>query len=295
MIRALAKNVLMSLLRILPWRAQDVVLYAAKLRRFPRISKPMYLNDHVMRRKWTECHANPIYAMLADKVLVRDYVKDAIGSGYLLPLIHVTEDPRELASWLLGRTSVVVKPNHGAGMVRVVNSPLSESETSSLSETAAKWLSKDFSNVAREAHYARIPRKIIVEQRIGNGNAPPDDFKLHVFRGGEFAAFVLQIVEERSERGLTRTFYDNQFEVPTSGARILSEDEARLCKTALDLSYRLLGDMHYARVDWYIDNGYLWFGEITLTPAAGLGTGYASLDLVMGEYWNMAQLESSEK
>jgi hypothetical protein len=55
---------------------------------------------------------------------------------------------------------------------------------------------------------------------------------------------------------------------------------------ALALSKKLASDFDYVRVDWYIDNEQIYFGELTFTPGAGLVTGLdRGLNQMMGDMW----------
>ncbi len=55
---------------------------------------------------------------------------------------------------------------------------------------------------------------------------------------------------------------------------------------ALELSKTLAKEFDYVRVDWYIHEEQIWFGELTFTPGAGLVTGLdRGLNKMMGEMW----------
>ncbi|KTQ73018.1 hypothetical protein NS226_23615, partial [Aureimonas ureilytica] len=55
---------------------------------------------------------------------------------------------------------------------------------------------------------------------------------------------------------------------------------------ALALSKTLASDFDYVRVDWYIHDQHIYFGELTFTPGAGMVTGLdRGLDKMMGEMW----------
>jgi len=55
---------------------------------------------------------------------------------------------------------------------------------------------------------------------------------------------------------------------------------------ALELSKKLASDFDYVRVDWYIHDERIYFGELTFTPGAGLVTGLdRGLNQMMGDMW----------
>ena len=55
---------------------------------------------------------------------------------------------------------------------------------------------------------------------------------------------------------------------------------------ALVLSKKLASDFDYVRVDWYIHEQQVYFGELTFTPGAGMVTGLdRGLNQMMGDMW----------
>jgi len=222
--------------------------------------------------------------LLADKFAVRKYVSGLLSEDVLIPLLYKFDNVIELNARLPFLSGVVVKPNHGAGMVRVLDFPLTEVERDELISEASAWLALDYSVKVREAHYSGIKPCLLVEERIGEPGVPLDDFKIHIFKksSGE-VRFVLQVIEGRFSAGLVRTFYIDQLDLPNSGSYRLSFEKKAALERAVEFSSVLLGSLRYARVDWYIVGDRLYFGEVTITPASGLGVGYGEeIDLIMG-------------
>jgi len=222
-------------------------------------------------------------------------VRTTIGAEWLIPLLAAFDSAEQLRETLSNICTGVLKPNHGAGMVKIIDHPPKPAEQDQIIAEADSWLRTDYSHVSREAHYRKIKPKIVLEQRIGTTGQVLKDFKLHVFNDGSLEVpFVLQVIEGRFEEELNRTFYLNDLDMPFRGQYLLDSTERALMKTARELSARLLGDLPYARVDWFVDNGRLYFGEITLTPASGLGVGYGpELDTIMGGLWNKCASHSA--
>ena len=145
------------------------------------------------------------YKYLSDKLLVRDYVRERIGDDYFVPLLYHTTSPDTLLN-CSPQCDVMLKPNHGAGMFRVVRAADYDVEKRN-SLFMQKWLQIDFSQVQREIQYKNIARQILVEKLLGNGLIAPTDYKFHMFRNREGGfKFVLQIINERFTGVLSRTF-----------------------------------------------------------------------------------------
>ncbi len=79
------------------------------------------------------------YGNLSDKILVRDYITSEIGSEYLIPLLHQTDNPATLLS--LGTLkNTVIKPNHGSGMVEILLKEPDVYQRNLLVDRCSEWL-----------------------------------------------------------------------------------------------------------------------------------------------------------
>ncbi|AWQ47181.1 hypothetical protein B1A42_07490 [Serratia marcescens] len=280
--------------KFLPWTIQDRFVFFQKLGYFPRIKNPLTFNEKVLFRK-QYLMLDIKYTHLSDKLLVREYVRERIGDDYFVPLLYHTTSPDTLLN-CSPQCDVMLKPNHGASMFRVVRAADYDVEKKEIVSLCKKWLQIDFSQVQREIHYKNIARQILVEKLLGNGLIAPTDYKFHMFRNREDGFnFVLQIINERFTGVLSRTFYVNGFDKPFETGINSKENgeekslyviDKKLASEALRLSCLLAADFDYVRVDWYIHDGCIYFSELTFTPAAGFGIGYGPhLDRLMGEFW----------
>ncbi|EPR3507109.1 ATP-grasp fold amidoligase family protein [Serratia marcescens] len=280
--------------KFLPWTIQDRFVFFQKLGYFPRIKNPLTFNEKVLFRK-QYLMLDIKYTHLSDKLLVREYVRERIGDDYFVPLLYHTTSPDTLLN-CSPQCDVMLKPNHGASMFRVVRAADYDVEKKEIVSLCKKWLQIDFSQVQREIHYKNIARQILVEKLLGNGLIAPTDYKFHMFRNREDGFnFVLQIINERFTGVLSRTFYVNGFDKPfetgvnskeNGEEKYLYVIDKKLASEALRLSCLLAADFDYVRVDWYIHDGCIYFSELTFTPAAGFGIGYGPhLDRLMGEFW----------
>lgn len=288
-LRRLLRKGARGLLRTLPWRHQDRLYYLHTFGRLPDLYAPKCFNEKILYRKCV--HGDyPLYQRLADKFAVRPYVAARIGEAHLIPLLLDSTDPQELLRLPQWRQTVI-KANHGAAMVEVVREEPDAVQKRRIIERCGQWLRTDFSDMVREIHYRDIPPRILVEEYIGDAQQVPVDYKFHMFRqaDGSFQ-YVLQVIYGRFDTPkLAMTFFVNNLH--TAFHRI--RDDGRtppsppaLLEQALELSKRLAGDVDYVRVDWYIQRGQVYFGELTFTPGAGLVTGLdRGLDRMMGDMW----------
>ena len=278
-----------SLVRTLPWRHQDRLHFLHTFGRLPDLYAPKCFNEKVLYRKCV--HGDyPLYMRLADKFAVRPYVAARIGEAYLVPLLMDSTDPQDLLRLPRWRQTVI-KANHGAAMVEIVREEPDAQQKRRIIERCGRWLQTDFSEMVREIHYRDIPPRLLVEQYIGEGQQVPVDYKFHMFRqaDGSFQ-YVLQVIYGRFDTPkLGMTFFVGNLH--TAFHRIRDDGRAPPCapallEQALELSKQLASDCDYMRVDWYIQRGQIYFGELTFTPGAGLVTGLdRGLDRMMGDMW----------
>jgi len=283
------KKAALSVIRIMPWSCQDRLYYFHRFKRLPDIRHPQSFNERVLFRKFIKGDYN-CYAALSDKIQVRDYISHTIGEEYLIPLLHTTDNPETLFE-LETLKDTVVKPNHGSGMVKVFTEEPDFIEKYKLIEGCEAWLKCDYSHESREIHYRYIKPQIMVEQRIGDEKSTAIDYKFHMFnkQDGHFE-YVLQVIFNRSDnQPLSMLFYVNNLDTCfyrrfDTGLDIRA-NRASLEK-ALALSKKLASDFDYVRIDWYISQDKVYFGELTFTPGAGLMPVLKhGLDEMMGNMW----------
>jgi len=273
----------------LPWRVQDAIYYRKNYKHFPSIKKPRTFSEKVLHRKY---YANrKIYSKLADKFLVRKYIADCIGPEYLTELLFETDDPEKLLQ-MLDWTNVAIKPNHGAGMIKLIGSQApSEAEKRAIIKYCKKWLKLDFSTAAREIHYRFIKRRILVERLLGDGITPPTDYKFHCFKNQDGQInYVLLVINDRFSATPSRGYYldslDDCVVAYGGGNHAIPSEHAPFLQQAIQLNTILAADFDYVRVDWHVDSGKLFFGELTFTPGAGLDNPFGEkLELIMGGMW----------
>ena len=215
------------------------------------------------------------YRCWADKLAVRRLVAARIGDAHLVPLLAHAKRFEDIA-WQELAPPFIVKPSHMSGAARVVHGG-SAAELAAVAADCREWLRQDYSKASREAQYAGIEPYVLVERLL----TMPDgtelaDYKLHCFSGS--VAFV-QVDQDR-HTDHKRNFYDRDWRpLPftwsiCAGARPLwphgaaVERPARLADL-IRLSELLARDFPYLRVDWYVIETRLYFGETTFHPGGG--------------------------
>ena len=217
----------------------------------------------------------PVFSMLADKVAARKYVADVIGEQYLVPCYGIYERMTHEAFEALPN-SFVLKANHGAGQVLVVTNKSAHSPDS-VATTANAWLDEDYGDDSRERHYKLIPRRLLAEKALLQNGGSPDDYKVHVFNphdGREPFCFI-QLIKGRGGILSQAIYLSDWKKAPfwRAGYEAIqhADDSPRpkCLREMVDAAIKLTGPLGYARVDFYVHEDRLYFGELTLTPAGG--------------------------
>lgn len=283
------KNFFRSLINFLPKKYQLMLGYFKVFGVLPNINKPKNFNEKVLHRILYD--SNSDFSRLADKYAVREYIARTLGKEYLVPLLFVTENPDDLLR-MQRWNSIVIKPNHGAGMIAIFDEEPDESRRKSLVDSAHNWIKTDFGRLAGEYHYSLIDPKLLVEEKITLKSEDLRDYKFHRFlkSDGTFKQ-ILQVVAERSQNGFETVFFDiDRLDKPLYspfGYNLeLSDYEKESIVKIVLLNYKLCPNIGYIRIDWYITRKYVYFGELTFTPGAGRSKSFkGDFGLVMGNLW----------
>lgn len=231
------------------------------------LDNPNTFNEKI---QWIKLYdRNPLYTQLADKYLVRDYVSNKIGDGYLNQLLAAYDNPDQIDFSSLP-DSFVLKANHGSGTNIIVKdkSILDEKE---VRETTRQWLSKNYYNAGREWCYKNITPRIICEPLLTDiYDQMPKDYKVFCFNG---EPLCIQVDVDRFENH-TRVFFDTNwqqqdfelfYEKP-----VKSVTRPDRLDEMMELSRKLAKDIPFVRVDFYA-LPQLVFGEMTFYPENGFG------------------------
>ena len=153
---------------------------AADVGRFPDLLNPTDFNDKIQWLKLFDQRAETI--RLADKVAVRSWVAERIGAEYLIPVLQIADDPRNLNRHALGETPYVVKASHDSGSAQIVT----ESDDESWRQVAKRLkaaLRRRYGTWNSEWPYRYVRPRIIVEEFIGSQNTVPVDYKFNCVNG----------------------------------------------------------------------------------------------------------------
>lgn len=252
----------------------------------PDLRHPRTFNERVAHKILYD--RDPLIPLTTDKVAVRDYVAVKVGAEILLPQFGVWNRAEDIP-WDALPNSFVLKGSHGWQMNLLVHDK-SALDRAAATRQAARWLSESHFERTGEWGYRGIRPRLLAEQLLV-GDRPsriPEDFKIFVF-GGQ--PRLLEVHFDRGTDDYGFLIYDARElrPLPPLGGSwrgaapyVLPPEAPEL----VDIAARLGADFDFVRVDLYLSQGKVWFGELTHYPANACAR-YAGVeqDLLVGDIW----------
>lgn len=215
---------------------------------------------------------NPKYTILVDKYRVREYIAQTLGEEYLIPLLGVWDKPEDIDFDKLP-DQFVLKCNHNSGLGMCICKDKSKIDQLKVIKELRKGIRENFYLKHREWPYKDVPRKIIAEQFMTeDSGAELMDYKIHCFNGKP--EFILVCSDRFSSSGLKEDFYDTNWNLldikrPTHPNSENGIQKPELLNEMLRLAGILAKDLPFSRIDFYVINSKIYFGEITFFPTSG--------------------------
>lgn len=239
------------------------------------LSNPQTLNEKI---QWLKLYDRTrMHTLCADKYAVRDYVRNLIGEDNLVPLLYHTKNINTLNSAILHDYPFIIKPNHTSGDYIIVTNK-QFCDWNQIQKKCKIWLKKNIYFQSKEWQYKNIKPRIIVERFLyGPQNMRPSDYKVHCFHG---QARMISVDIGRGTQNHYRNWYDRNWKrEPYKWSSLLhgkstdpgpfEVDKPDKLDEMIILSEKLVKIFKYARVDWYIIDEKLYFGEITFHHDSG--------------------------
>lgn len=209
-----------------------------------------------------------------DKYAVREYIRNKGLERILVPLIGGPWNRADEVDFDVLPDSFVIKATHGCRMNEIVPDK-SNLDINACRAKMGRWLDTDYGAYSMEPHYRNIPRRLFAETYMGEALR---DYKFHCLNG--VPRFVLVCGERKWNCGSMQVMLDTYdmdwrpvFEMRPSGKTYPGSgnipkpqcfDEMRM------IAEKLSEDFDFVRVDLYEQNGRVYFGELTFTPACGV-------------------------
>ena len=230
---------------------------------------PRNLQEFSMCQLFSKEISLDFFAMLADKVAVRNFVKERIGEKYLNKL-YGTWDSADKIDFKQLPDRFVLKTNNGCNSNVILKSK-DGADIEAIRRKLDYWLHFPYGELTGQVHYSRIKPLILAEEYLEQKkgiDSLPYDYKFFCFNGEP--RFILYYEERKLNEHVTPNmlFDINWKPIPNAVRHPVSHDVPRphslelMTKLATELSKGL----RFVRVDFYEIDGNPIFGEMTLTP-----------------------------
>lgn len=228
------------------------------------------------------------YGIYVDKIEVRNYIANTIGSQYLIPILKIWDNEENINFDSLP-DSFVIKSNHGAGMNIIVKNK-NKIDLALLRKETKKWMVTNYSyQNGFEYQYSEVIPKIYAEEFVSDSNGGMLEIKFMCFNGRPYFC----IAEKDRFGDHRRNIYDTEWQLQKWNIGGFSNFDESLEKPkcfeeAKELSKILSKNFSHARIDFYVINNQLKFGEITLTSGSGFSMPTTDeANLMLGRLWNI--------
>ena len=235
---------------------------------------PVDINEKI---QWLICYGDTsLWPTLADKYKVREYVTN-LGYGHILPELYGHWENANDIDFDALPEKFVIKCNHDCGSCHIIDKKKGFDKKAIVSELNA-CLKRKFGYRNCETHYNKIQPMIIAEQFLESKqdsfSSSLIDYKVWCFDGKPYSIFVCY---NRDHLVKDVNVYDTMWNVHPEYSIFTStcKDGMGRCpkpialEEMLEAASILSKGQPEVRVDFYIVDGKLYFGELTLTSSRG--------------------------
>lgn len=255
--------------------------YKKRTGRKLNLENPKTFNEKI---QWLKLNDNsPLKTKLADKYLVREWIKENLGEEYLIPLLGVYDSFDEIDFDKLP-DKFVLKANHGCAWNIIVKDK-QKFDKKKAKKKFDKWMKRNYALKAGfEMQYKDIPPKIVAEAFIQDSKGELNDYKVLCFNGEPKFIWI----DQGRFSNRTENIYDTKWNLqPFLLTYENSKEEVpppKNLETMIEFARKLSKDFALVRVDFYNVDGKIYFGEMTFTSASGVDVFKpAEYDLKLGE------------
>lgn len=255
-------------------KANTILRYRERFSTTPNLKTPKTLNEKILWLKFNTYYNNQLVKQCADKYAVRKYIASKNCDEILNELLAVYETPEEI-DWEILPNQFVIKLNIGCGFNHIVFNK--EAETyENVINIINEWLKKSkYSYLSHsELQYKGIKPYILIEKYLGCDENPlPEDYKFYCLNG---QCEIIMCCKERDKNGHNAKYIylDRDWNLLTNSMKDPSYtlDKPNCLEEAIRYAEVLSKPFPFVRVDLYIIEGLVVFGELTFTPSAGMDT-----------------------
>lgn len=275
---AFCDAIIKNFFRFLPDKCYLSLRYRCRMGKWIDWENPQTFTEKI---QWLKIYnRRPEYVKMVDKHAVKEFVADVIGEKYIIPTLGTWESAEDI-EWNSLPDQFVLKTTHGGGSCGVVI--CTDKNSLDISNTVSKLtksLKRDrIYDTLKEWPYKGVQPRVIAEQFISpsvfSQKTDLIDYKFFCFNG---EPLYCQVIRDRTTNE-TIDFYDMEWNHqefvglnPTVRNGDIPVERPQKLDEMKDICQKLSKDIPFIRVDLYVVDNHVYFGELTFFPASGLGS-----------------------
>lgn len=240
--------------------------YRVVLKEKLNLKDPKTFNEKLQWLKLYYYPNNSLVVRCADKLKVRQYIKEKGYEGTLVPLIDEFDNEEDI-NWNNLPNEFVLKCNHGCAY-NLICSDKSKFNIKKTKKQLNIWLKEDFGAFNIELHYSKIkPHKIICEKYLGEHIT---DYKFFCFNGEPRFIYVSNdLIHDRQAKIGFFNLDGSKMELRRDDYEDIESIKIPVFyDNMLEMARELSKDFPFVRVDFFVTNNRFYFAELTFTPSA---------------------------
>lgn len=268
-------------LRVLTPRRVAKLKFLYKCHKWPNFEHPKDLNEVI---NWMKFYGDTsLWPLLADKYAVREYVTERVGSDVLIPLLGKWDSVDDI-DWASLPMQFAMKCNNGSGDV-ILCKDKSKLNIEATKKHFERRLHEKLSTLSGEPHYAAIKPCIIAEKLLDPSTQPCSsssmvDYKIWVFNGKPMYTWCSW---NRHDYHANVAVYDMEWQfhpewlIWTSHYKMPQKHipKPKCFERMMEIARELSSGQPVARIDLYVVDDQVFFGEITMTTQGGYMDNYS--------------------
>lgn len=254
------------------------------------LKNPQTFNEKL---QWLKLYnRKDLYSKLVDKYEVREYIKNILGEEYLIPLVGVWDNPKDIDFESLPN-QFVLKCNHNSGLGMCICKNKQEINEKKVKKELKKGLKQNYYLYGREWPYKNVKPKIIAEKFMTDSSGGLVDYKFFCFEG---KVDCVMVCIDRHINDTKFYFFDKDWQLKRLNIRGKNAPkDFSLPKPAkidemFSIAEKLSKGFPFVRVDLYECNSKIYFGELTFFPDSGFDSNILlETDKYFGDLLNLKE------
>ena len=233
------------------------------------LKNPKTFNEKL---QWLKLYdRRPEYTIMVDKIAVKRYVTDRIGSEYVIPTLGVWKRPEDI-EWDKLPNQFVLKWNHDSGSIVICKDKDNFDREKAIKKLRYGEKVNGFW-YGREWPYKDVKPQILAEKYMEDESGELKDYKFFCFNG-HVRCFKVDFDRFTNHHA---NYFDINGNFLPFGETICPPDSSKVLalpnniSKMIQLAEALSESIPFVRVDFYSVNDNIYFGEITFYPAGGFG------------------------